>query len=80
MTALEKWAREGYGKAAGKPDALRKALFQTSSGVGIEPLYSPPEPPAATIRYLGVRTKTPPGRVARASDNSVFSDMPAPTI
>jgi len=45
MTALEKWAREVYGKAAGKPGALRKALFQTSSGIEIEPLYSPDEPP-----------------------------------
>ncbi len=47
MTALEKWAREVYGKAAAKPGALRKALFETSSGVAIEPLYSPPEPPPA---------------------------------
>jgi len=45
MTALEKWAREVYGRAAAKPGALRKALFQTSSGVEIEPLYGPDEPP-----------------------------------
>ncbi|HZX94572.1 MAG TPA: methylmalonyl-CoA mutase family protein [Myxococcales bacterium] len=45
MTALEKWAREVYGKAVAKPGALRKALFQTSSGVEIEPLYGPDEPP-----------------------------------
>src|SRR6266850_3075990 len=45
MTPLEKWAREVYGKAAAKPGALRKALFQTSSGIEIPPLHSPPEPP-----------------------------------
>jgi methylmalonyl-CoA mutase N-terminal domain/subunit len=45
MTALEKWAREVYGKAAGKPGALRKALFQTSSGIEIPPLHSPADPP-----------------------------------
>jgi len=45
MTALEKWAREVYGKAAEKPGALRKALFQTTSGIEIEPLYSPDAPP-----------------------------------
>jgi methylmalonyl-CoA mutase N-terminal domain/subunit len=47
MTALEKWAREVYGKSAAKPGALRKALFQTTSGIGIDPLYSPDEPPAS---------------------------------
>src|SRR2546427_55207 len=31
------------------------------------------------MRCFGVRTKTPPGFAARASDSSVFSDMPAPT-
>jgi len=46
MTPLEKWARETYGKAAQKPGALRKQNFQTSSGIEIEPLYSPPEPDA----------------------------------
>jgi len=45
MTALENWAREVYGKAAEKPGALRKALFQTTSGIEIEPLYSPDAPP-----------------------------------
>jgi len=45
MTALEKWARELYGKAAGKPGALRKALFRSSSGIEVKPLYSPDEPP-----------------------------------
>jgi len=45
MTALEKWAREVYGKAAAKPGALRKALFETSSGIEVKPLYSPDEPP-----------------------------------
>jgi methylmalonyl-CoA mutase N-terminal domain/subunit len=44
MTALEKWAREVHGKTAGKPGALRKALFQTSSGIEVKPLYSPDEP------------------------------------
>ena len=38
MTALEKWA-ELYGKSS-----LRKSVFQTSSGIEIKPLYSPPEP------------------------------------
>jgi methylmalonyl-CoA mutase, N-terminal domain len=42
MTPLEKWARENYGKTG----SLRKAAFQTSSGIEIEPLYSPPEPDA----------------------------------
>jgi len=36
-----------YGKAAEKPGALRKALFQTTSGIEIEPLYSPDAPPAS---------------------------------
>ena len=44
MTALEKWAREVYGKTAAKPGALRKALFETSSGIEVKPLYSPDEP------------------------------------
>jgi methylmalonyl-CoA mutase, N-terminal domain len=46
MTALEKWAQEIYAKNAAKPGALRKALFQTSSGIEVKPLYSPPEPDA----------------------------------
>jgi methylmalonyl-CoA mutase, N-terminal domain len=45
MTALERWAREVYAKAAGKPGALRKALFRTSSGIEVKPLYGPAEPP-----------------------------------
>ena len=45
MTPLEKWAREVYAKAAGKPGALRKALFATSSGIELPPLHSPDEPP-----------------------------------
>ena len=45
MTALEKWAREVYGKASAKPGALRKALFQTSSGIELPPLHSPDDPP-----------------------------------
>src|SRR5207248_7868466 len=45
MTPLEKWAKEAYAKSAGKPGALRKALFQTSSGIEVTPLYSPEEPP-----------------------------------
>jgi methylmalonyl-CoA mutase N-terminal domain/subunit len=52
MTALEKWAREVYAKAASKPGALRKAVFKTSSGIEIEPLYSPDEP-AAQIGFPG---------------------------
>src|SRR5467141_919994 len=47
MTALEKWARDVYGKAAAKPGALRKALFETSSKIVIGPLDSPDEPPAS---------------------------------
>ncbi len=46
MTALEKWFTEVYSKSATKPGALRKALFQTSSGIPVEPLYSAPEPEA----------------------------------
>ncbi|HUJ28054.1 MAG TPA: methylmalonyl-CoA mutase family protein [Myxococcales bacterium] len=46
MTPLEKWAREVYARSAGKPGALRKALFQTSSGIEIPPLHSPGDPPA----------------------------------
>jgi methylmalonyl-CoA mutase N-terminal domain/subunit len=44
MTALERWFNEVYSKSAEKPGALRKALFQTSSGIPVQPLYSPPEP------------------------------------
>ena len=40
MTALEKWAREVYGKST-----LSKTLFATSSGIELPPLYSPAEPP-----------------------------------
>jgi len=39
--ALERWAREVYGKAAGKPGALRQPQFATTSGVPLEPLYVP---------------------------------------
>ena len=46
MTPLEQWAREVYAKAAGKPGALRKALFATSSGIELPPLHSPDDPPA----------------------------------
>jgi methylmalonyl-CoA mutase N-terminal domain/subunit len=52
MTALEKWSREVYGKAAAKPGALRRALFQTSSGIEVKPVYSPDEAPAP-IGYPG---------------------------
>jgi len=44
--ALEKWAREVYGKAAAKPGALRQATFATSSGVELLPLYGPGSAPA----------------------------------
>jgi methylmalonyl-CoA mutase N-terminal domain/subunit len=44
MTALEKWFTEVYLKSAAKPGALRKAIFKTSSGIEVPPLYSPPEP------------------------------------
>jgi methylmalonyl-CoA mutase N-terminal domain/subunit len=46
MTPLEKWARGTYAKAAQKPGALRKEKFQTSSGIDVQPLYSPAEPDA----------------------------------
>ena len=46
MNPLEKWAQDVYAKNAAKPGALRKALFQTSSGMEVAPLYSPPEPEA----------------------------------
>src|SRR5437588_8144796 len=39
--ALERWAREVYGKAAQKPGALRQAQFATTSGIALEPLYVP---------------------------------------
>ena len=42
--ALEKWARDVYGKAAARPGALQKAEFRTSSGIAIAPLYGPSEP------------------------------------
>ena len=38
MTALEKWAQ------LYKKSSPRKSLFATSSGIALEPLYSPPEP------------------------------------
>ena len=41
--ALERWAREVYGKAAQKPGALRQQQFATTSGVALEPLYVPRE-------------------------------------
>src|SRR5712672_1062514 len=39
--ALERWAREVYGKAAQKPGALRQAQLATTSGIPLEPLYVP---------------------------------------
>jgi methylmalonyl-CoA mutase, N-terminal domain len=39
--ALERWAREVYGKAAAKPGALRQPQFATTSGIPLEPLYVP---------------------------------------
>jgi methylmalonyl-CoA mutase, N-terminal domain len=52
MTALEKWAGEVYGKAARKPGALRRTLFETSSGIEVRPLYSR-DPPAEAIGFPG---------------------------
>jgi methylmalonyl-CoA mutase N-terminal domain/subunit len=52
MTALEKWAREVYAKSTAKPGALRKAVFHTSSGIEVKPLYSPDDAPAS-IGYPG---------------------------
>src|SRR5438128_10661921 len=39
--ALERWAREVYGKAAQKPGALRQERFATTSGIELDPLYGP---------------------------------------
>jgi methylmalonyl-CoA mutase, N-terminal domain len=52
--ALEKWAREVYGKAAQKPGALRQAQFLTSSGTSLAALYGPPSaPPEVYEERLG---------------------------
>ena len=53
MNPLEKWAQDTYAKSAARPGALRKALFRTSSGMEIAPLYSPAEP-EARIGFPGV--------------------------
>src|SRR5881227_1470106 len=39
--ALERWAREVYGKAVQKPGALRQERFDTTSGIELDPLYGP---------------------------------------
>ena len=57
MNPLEKWAQDVYAKNAARPGALRKALFQTSSGMDLAPLYSPPEP-EARIGFPGVHPYT----------------------
>src|SRR5476651_1273984 len=44
--ALEKWARDVYGKSAQKPGALRQARFGTSSGIELAALYGPGSSPA----------------------------------
>jgi methylmalonyl-CoA mutase, N-terminal domain len=41
--ALERWAREVYGKAAQKPGALRQERFATTSGIELLPVYGPRE-------------------------------------
>jgi methylmalonyl-CoA mutase, N-terminal domain len=41
--ALERWAREVYGKAVQKPGALRQERFETTSGIELQPLYGPRE-------------------------------------
>src|SRR5947209_19561057 len=41
QAALERWAREVYGKAAHKPGALRRPEFETTSGIELQPLYGP---------------------------------------
>src|SRR5207245_547763 len=41
--ALERWAREVYGKAARKPGALRQRQFATPGGVGLDPPTGPRE-------------------------------------
>jgi len=40
--ALERWAREVYGKAAQKSGALRQEKFATTSGIELLPIYAPP--------------------------------------
>jgi methylmalonyl-CoA mutase N-terminal domain/subunit len=44
--ALEKWAREVYGKAAQRPGALRQLQFRTTSGIDLPPLHGPASAPA----------------------------------
>jgi len=44
-SALEKWSREVYGKAAAKPGALRASAFVTSSGTDLAALYGPDSSP-----------------------------------
>src|SRR6266478_2127296 len=41
--ALERWAREVYGKAAQKPGGLRQPRFATTSGIELAALYGPRE-------------------------------------
>jgi methylmalonyl-CoA mutase, N-terminal domain len=44
--ALEKWAKEVYGKAAAKKGALRADSFKSSSGTDLAALYGPASAPA----------------------------------
>jgi len=39
--ALERWAREVYGKPAQNAGALRQQRFETTSGIELQPLYGP---------------------------------------
>jgi methylmalonyl-CoA mutase, N-terminal domain len=41
--ALERWAREVYGKSAQKPGSLRQPRFATTSGIELAALYGPRE-------------------------------------
>ena len=58
--ALEKWAREVYGKAAAKPGALRQPRFETSSGIELAALYGPGSAPVeANEERLGLPGQFP---------------------
>jgi len=55
--ALERWAREVYGKAAARQGALRQPRFATTSGVELAPLYA--AEPDAYLEKLGFPGEAP---------------------
>ena len=58
--ALEKWARDVYGKVAQKPGALRQAQFRSSSGTDLAALYGPQNaPPERYEDQLGLPGQFP---------------------